>query len=92
MNQREKYIPGAVDNQILMLTQYRQQILELIRTGADEKRPDDAAYWLRKICEAGCEVTFEKGTSERILQDLLESIRHQITELRSLYADSSYYV
>ena len=92
MNQREQYIPGVVDDQILLLTKYRQQILQLIDKETGEKRPEDAAYWMQKICESGCELTFDTETSEKILQGLLESIRHQISELRSLYADSSYYV
>lgn len=92
MIQGRKYIPGAIDDQIMLLTQYRQRILELINKGAPERAPEDAAYWMRKICESGCEVTFEKETSEKILQDLLVSIKHQLTELRSLYADSSFYV
>ncbi|MGW8316470.1 MAG: hypothetical protein ACWGNV_12780 [Bacteroidales bacterium] len=92
MIQRDKYIPGTVDDQIVLLTQYRQQILELIRKGPEGRGPEDAAYWLRKICETGCEVTFENETSKKILQDLLLSIKHQLTALQSLYADSSYYV
>jgi hypothetical protein len=92
MKQPHQYIPGTVDDQILLLTKYRQEILDLIRNGTEGQRPGDAAYWMKKIGESGCEVSFEKETSEKILQDLLQSIRHQITELRSLYADSSFYV
>lgn len=92
MIQRDKYIPGTVDDQIVLLTQYKQQILELIRKGPEGKGPEDAAYWLKKICETGCEVTFDRETSDKILKDLLQSIKHQVTALRSLYADSSYYV
>lgn len=92
MIQGKKYIPGAIDDQIMLLTQYRQRILELVNKGTHEKAPEDAAYWMRKICESGCEVSFEKETSEKILQDLLQSIKHQLAELHSLYADSSFYV
>lgn len=92
MKQSHQYIPGTVDDQILLLTKYRQEILELIRNGTAGRSPEDAAYWMKKICESGCEVSFEKETSEKILQDLLKSIKQQISELRSLYADSSFYV
>ncbi len=92
MKQPHQYIPGTVDDQILLLSKYRQEILELISNGKEGQRPEEAAYWMKKICESGCEVSFGKETSEKILQDLLQSIRQQITELRSLYADSSFYV
>lgn len=92
MIQGKTYIPGAIDDQIMLLTQYRQQIIELINKDAPERTSEDATYWMQKICETGCEVTFEKETSEKILQDLLQSIKQQLADLRSLYADSSFYV
>ena len=88
----KSYVPGVVDDQILLLSRYRQQIQELIRKGPGEGTSGDAAYWMRKVCETGCDVQFEKDTSDKMLKDLLESIKHQLAELRSLYADSSFYV
>jgi hypothetical protein len=92
MTQKVRYVPGRVDDQILTLTRYRQRIRELIARGDHERLPEEAAYWMQKVCDSGCEVTLNRETSERILQDLQHSIHLQLEELRSLYADSSFFV
>ena len=92
MTQKVRYVPGRVDDQILTLTRYRQRIRELIARGDHERFPEEAAYWMQKVCDSGCEVTLNRETSERILQDLQQSIHLQLEELRSLYADSSFFV
>jgi hypothetical protein len=84
--------PGMIDHRIILLNSYRQQILDLIHRGDPERTNEDASYWMKKLCEMGCEIKLERETSVRILEDLVDSIKIQLTELRSLYADSSFYV
>jgi hypothetical protein len=82
----------VIDEQISLLNSYRQSILELIRKGDAGQSGEDAAFWMKKVCDLGCEVRFGKETSVKILEDISQSIKVQLTELRTLYADSSFYV
>jgi len=81
-----------IDYRIMTLNSYRQRIIDLIHQGNPERTPEDAAFWMKKLCEMGCDVKLERDTSVRILEDLVDSISLQLKELRSLYADSSFYV
>jgi hypothetical protein len=84
--------PGMIDHRIVLLNSYKQQIHELIRQGSPEEGEEDARYWMKKVYELGCEIKLEKETSVKLLEDILESIKIQLAELRTLYADSSFYV
>lgn len=81
-----------IDHRIVLLNSYKQEIVELIRQGPPGEREEDARYWLKKICDLGCEVRLEEETSKRLLEDILKSIKLQLAELRTLYSDSSFYV
>lgn len=84
--------PGMIDHRIVILNSYRQQIIDLINQGYPENSEEDARYWLKKVCDLGCEIKLERETSVRLLEDILKSIKIQLAELRTLYADSSFYV
>lgn len=84
--------PGMIDHRIVLLNSYKQQIDKLIRQGSPEKGEEDARHWMKKVCELGCEIKLEKETSVKLLEDILESIKIQLAELHTLYADSSFYV
>jgi hypothetical protein len=84
--------PGMIDHRIILLNNYRQQIVELINQGIPDGNEEDARYWLKKVCDLGCEIKLERETSVRLLEDILKSIKTQLAELRTLYADSSFYV
>ena len=81
-----------IDHRIVLLNSYRQQIIKLIDQGYPEDSEEDAREWLTKVCDLGCEVKLEKETSVKLLEDILQSIKMQLSELRTLYADSSFYV
>lgn len=81
-----------IDHRIITLNSYRQQIVELINQGYPEDSSEDVTIWMKKVCELGCDIKLEKDTSVRLLEDILESIQSQLKELRTLYADSSFYV
>jgi hypothetical protein len=84
--------PGMIDHRIILLNDCRQQILELLDQGYPQNSTEDASFWLKRVCELGCEIKLERETSVKLLEDILESIKLQLKELRSLYADSSFYV
>jgi hypothetical protein len=84
--------PGMIDHRIVLLNSYRQQIMELISQGNPEESEENARYWLKKVCDMGCDIKLEKETSVKVLEDILKLIRMQLSELRTLYADSSFYV
>jgi len=84
--------PGMIDHRIILLNSYKQQIIELMNQGSPESNEEDARYWLKKVYDLGCEIKLERETSIRLLEDILKSIKTQLAELRTLYADSSFYV
>lgn len=81
-----------IDHRIILLNDCRQQILELLDQGYPQNSTEDASFWMKRVCELGCEIKLERETSVKLLEDILESIKLQLKELRSLYADSSFYV
>jgi hypothetical protein len=83
---------SRVDDQIGQLNYYRKMILEVIREGDAQQSSAQAEYWLKKICDAGCDVKFKHDTSVKILEDLAHSIKLKVSNLHNLYTDTSFYV